>query len=100
MEEKLYFYYEGPLEIVSEGFIFIEELNKYGQDISRKLTEQLAEIHFSKEAAPWLDKCFRLSKPISPNSTHEEDSDINPFMDCTSSEIVLGQNSLLNNISL
>lgn len=37
VEEKLYFYYEGPLEIVTEGFIFIEELTKFGQETVKKL---------------------------------------------------------------
>jgi hypothetical protein len=28
VEERLQWYYDGPLEIVSEGYIFIEELEK------------------------------------------------------------------------
>jgi hypothetical protein len=47
IEDRLYYYYEGPLEIVTEGYIFIEELNKCRQEALERIDSTLAEITLS-----------------------------------------------------
>ena len=47
MEDKLSFYYEGPLEIVTEGYIYIEELNKTKDEAFKRISDAIGEIKVS-----------------------------------------------------
>jgi hypothetical protein len=104
VEDKLYFYYEGPLEIVTEGYVFIEELSKCKDEALKKMADALAEIKVSFESSRnWFEKCVRVTRGKYATSVNElkelddeDNCDVNPFLDCTSSEIVLGANSFLN----
>lgn len=60
------------MEIVTEGFIFIEELTKSSQEAARNLNEKLAEIHFAKDNIEemWLEKSFNLKRSkLTPNTS-------------------------------
>lgn len=102
VEEKLYFYYEGPLEIVTEGYIFIEEMNKYSQEVANSIAEKMLEV----KLMPPPGKTAGLIRVAKSNCSwtpekDQENEEANPFLDCTSSEIMLGSStSVLNTSSL
>ena len=103
VEDKLSFYYEGPLEIVTEGYIYIEELNKYKDEAFKKLADTIGEVKVNFESGKnWFDRCVRVSSGKGKLRTSQiqemdDECDINPFLDCTSSEIIIGTNSFINN---
>jgi len=69
IEERLLSYYDGPLEIVTEGLVFVDELNKYAEESIKKLDSQLSALQLVKgNIADLLGKCFTLNKGIiTPN---------------------------------
>lgn len=65
----------------------------------KKITDSIAEIRIIFDSGKsWFDKCVKVVKGKGKFSKEEDDEcDVNPFLDCTSSEIVLGTNSFFNN---
>lgn len=55
VEERLGWYYDGPLEIVSEGYIFMEELERQRQEALRRAGEALQEVRVAfEEKTQWF----------------------------------------------